>query len=136
MKKKIVKRAIEEMKIARLQVESIEQTLENITPGYAKDRVTGSSPQFPYTAHSITVEGYNNIEREKLVKDLEKKRVEWYRKIRRAERSMREVEPEMQDILRRYYENGQTMEQIGEAIGYSKGRISQKIKDFFEEVED
>nr|WP_290446035.1 sigma factor-like helix-turn-helix DNA-binding protein [Ihubacter massiliensis] len=38
----------------------------------------------------------------------------------------------MQDMLRRYYENGQTMEQIGEATGYTKGRVSQKLKEFFE----
>lgn len=136
MKKKIIKRALEEMKFARLQVGSIEQSLENMVPGYAKDTVKGSSPEFPYTAHSIVIEGNNDLEYRKLMENLNRKRAEWYHKIRLAERAMREVEPEIQDILRRYYENGQTMEEIGKVTGYTKGRVSQKIKEFFEDNKD
>ncbi|MCI7301309.1 hypothetical protein NIA71_01250 [Ihubacter massiliensis] len=132
MNRKVIKRVLEEMKVARLQVMSIEQSLENIIPGFAKDTVVGSSPEFPYTAHPITIEGHNDLEYEKLVADLKQKQTEWYHKIRLAERALREAEPEMQDMLRRYYENGQTMEQIGEATGYTKGRVSQKLKEFFE----
>lgn len=131
MRKGIVKRALEEMKAARLQVDSIEQSLKKINPGVTKDTVRGSSPEFPYTEHPITVEGNSNSERIKLERQLERKRAEYYHKVRLAERAIREAEPEMQDILRRRYELGQSLEEIGEAIGYSKGRVSQKISEYF-----
>ncbi|MCC2864903.1 hypothetical protein LK494_03080 [Anaerovorax odorimutans] len=132
MKKKIIKRALEEMRAAKMQVDSIEKSIETLNQGFAKDTVRGSSPNFPYTEHPITIEGYNNVEREKLIRALDCKRTVWYKKIRLAERVLREVEPEMQDILRRHYELGQTMEQIGKATGYTRARVSQKIKGYFE----
>ncbi len=136
MKRSTIKRAMENLRAARMQVESLERSIRNIRSGYARDSVKASSPNFPYTEYTAVVEGYTEGERQKALADLETKKDRWIHQVRVAERVLNGVEPEMQDILRRYYENGQTMEEIGEALGYTKGRISQKIKNFFAEGKD
>lgn len=136
MKRSTIKKAMENLRAARTQVDSIERSIQNIHSGYAKDSVKASSPNFPYTEHTVVVEGYTEGEHQRALTDLEIKKEHWMHQVRVAERVLNRVEPEMQDILRRYYENGQTMEEIGEALGYTKGRISQKIKVFFSENKD
>lgn len=135
MNRSVTRRALEEVRAAEMQVKGIEDTLEKIKPRMLKDSVRGSSPEFPYTQHTIVMEGEEELARNpeyrKLVKDLNEKKSKLLHNIRVAERTLREADPEMQDILRRKYVNGQTMEEIGEAIGYSKGRVSQKINEFF-----
>ena len=39
------------------EIESLKHQIDNIEPYHAIDSVTGSSPHFPYTAHSIRIEG-------------------------------------------------------------------------------
>ncbi len=136
MKRSTIKRAMENLRAARMQVESLERSIRNIRSGYARDSVKASSPNFPYTEYTAVVEGYTEGERQKALADLETKKDRWIHQVRVAERVLNGVEPEMQDILRRYYENGQTMEEIGEELGYSKSSISTKIKKFFEESKD
>ena len=132
MKKATIKQAMENLKAAKMQVDSIEQSMQNISSGYTKDSVKASSPNFPYTEYTAVVEGYTEGEYQRVLYQLEVKKKCWLHQVRIAERILDRIEPEMQDILRRYYENGQTMESIGEELGYTKGRVSQKIKEFFE----
>ena len=119
----------------RSLVKGIEDELQEIRPQVLKDSVKGSSIDFPYTEHTVVVEGEVGLERDpvykRLKRELNQARTEWLEKIREVESVLRDMDPEMQDILRRYYVNGQTMEEIGEAIGYSKGRVSQKINGYF-----
>ena len=131
MKKATIREALEEMRNTERQVQGLRRSIRKATGRGVGDAVQGSSRTFPYSKHRIRVEG--NSEREKLEKELRKKEEEWAHKARVAERVLNCVEPEMQNILRRYYENGETMESIGEELGYTKGRISQKIKSFFDE---
>lgn len=131
MKKETIRKALENMKNAEQQVQGLQKSIQKVARRGAEDTVQGSSRVFPYSKHSIHIEG--NPEREKLEAELRQKEREWAHKVRVAERVLSRVEPEMQNILRRYYENGETMESIGEDLGYTKGRISQKIKSFFRE---
>ncbi len=102
-----------------------------------KDSVKGSSADFPYTQHTIVVEGEVELEKnpkyKRLKRKLEETRAEWIKKIHEAEEFLGEMDPEIQDILRRYYINGQTMEQIGAELGYVKSAIHKKINAYFKE---
>ena len=136
MSRKITQRELMDVQAMRSLVKGIEDEMQEIKPQVLKDSVKGSSSDFPYTEHTIVVEGEVELEKnpmyKRLKRDLDEARAKWLEKIHEVESYLRDMDPEMQDILRRYYVNGQTMEDIGKAIGYSTGRVSQKIKKYFE----
>ena len=136
MSRKITQRELVDVQAMRSLVKGIEDELMEIKPLVLKDSVKGSSSEFPYTQHTMVVEGEVELEKNptyrRLKRELDEARAEWLEKIRAVESCLRDLDPEMQDILRRYYVNGQTLEEIGYAIGYTKGRVSQKIKSYFE----
>ena len=119
----------------RSLVKGIEDELQEIKPQVLKDSVKGSSADFPYTEHTIVVEGEVELEKnpvyKRLKRDLEQARTEWLDKIREVEDGLKDMDPEIQDILRRYYVNGQTLVEIGKALGYSKSAIHKKINSCF-----
>lgn len=91
----------------------------------AKDYRTGRP-------HSITIAGYGEVSYSEL-KD------RYYRKLRAIQEEIASLEefldgieePQERDIIRLYYVNGLTQEQIAEELGYARETISRKIRDFW-----
>ena len=135
MNRKITQRELMDVQAMRSLVKGIEDELQEIKPQVLKDSVKGSSAEFPYTQHTIVVEGEVDLEKnpmyKRLKRELDEARTEWLEKIREVEQYLRDMDPETQDILRRYYVNGQTLTEIGEALGYSKSAIHKKINACF-----
>lgn len=135
MSRKITQRELMDVQAMRSLVKGIEDELQEIKPQVLKDSVKGSSAEFPYTQHTIVVEGEVDLEKnpmyKRLKRELDEARTEWLEKIREVEQYLRDMDPETQDILRRYYVNGQTLTEIGEALGYSKSAIHKKINACF-----
>ena len=134
---KITQKEFMDVQAMRSLVKGLEDELREIKPQVLKDSVKGSSVDFPYTQHTVVVEGETELEKNpayrKLKRELDKTRTEWLEKIREVEQYLRDMDPETQDILRRYYVNGQTMEQIGTDLGYVKSAIHKKINACFKE---
>ena len=117
-------------------VRGLEIELAMIKAPVLKDSVKGSLPEHPYTQCTVVVEGETVLEEDprykKLSKEVQEKRDEWLAKISEAEEKLADVEPEMQDILRRRYILGQTLAEIGDSKGYTAVAIHKKIKSYFE----
>ena len=64
----------------------------------------------------------------------------YYQKLRQIQQEIAFLEgfldqvedPQTRDILRLYYVNGLTQEQIAEELGYTRETISRKIRDFWQ----
>ena len=135
MDRKMLKQRLKDVKAMSSLVKGLEDTLMKIEPRSLKDSVKGSSPDYPYIQHVVVVEGEedveNNPEYKRLKSDINQKRSEWLEQIREVEAMLQELDPEQQDILRRYYVNGQSLVEIGKELGYSKSAIHKKIKAYF-----
>jgi len=131
----MLKQRLKDVKAMSSLVKGLEDTLMKIEPRLLKDSVKGSSPDYPYIQHVVVLEGEedveNNPEYKKLKSDINQKRSEWLEQIREVEAMLQELDPEQQDILRRYYVNGQSLVEIGKELGYSKSAIHKKIKAYF-----
>lgn len=135
MSRNLTRKECLEVRAAQRMVEGIEEEIKKIAPMTIKDSVRGSSSEHPYTQHVFVIEGAGKLEDDpkyaRLTKELNKRREEWLEKIWHLEEILRDMEPEEQDILRRYYINGQTMEEIGKDLGYAKSSVHKKINSYF-----
>ena len=121
------------------EIEQIKRELETIVPEYVMDSVTGSSVNFPYTQHSIKIEGYD-IER-------------YERKVQRIRNRLKYKMSELveeKDILTEYiyglddsdlrqilmyrYINGLTWEEVGINMGYATITVRAKHDKFLKSI--
>lgn len=102
-----------------------------------KGKVTGSSHDFPYIEQRFTVEMDEPAEAEKQRKNIEKLK----KGIKKAEKEMEEVEKFIEGITDaghreiftyRYIDN-MDVQKVADAVGYTKGRISQIIKKYLKD---
>lgn len=102
-----------------------------------KGKVTGSSHEFPYVEQRFSVEMDEPVEAEKRRKNIEK----LIRDIRKAEREMEEVEKFIEgipdaghrEIFTYRYIDDMDVQKVADAVGYTKGRISQIIKKYLKD---
>lgn len=102
-----------------------------------KGKVTGSSHEFPYIEQRFSVEMDEPVEAEKRRKNIEK----LIRDIRKAEREMEEVETFIEgipdaghrEIFTYRYIDDMDVQKVADAVGYTKGRISQIIKKYLKD---
>lgn len=84
-----------------------------------------------------TVRGPSTIRSDKLRNRIEKKQAKLEEQIEAMENYLDEIEdPVIRDILRLYYANGLTQEEIGKKKNYSRQRIGQLIDEFWAALED
>lgn len=96
------------------------------------DRVTGSSPEHPYTPVSYTIAGYSDRGRAKCITKLREKMSEFKTVL---EEEALEVETWIQsvddsltrDILRLRYIDGLRLQEVASEIGYSDRQVIRKI---------
>lgn len=97
-----------------------------------KGKVTGSSHEFPYIEQRFSVEMNEPIEAEKQRRNIEKLK----KGIQDAEKEMEEVEKFIEgipdaghrEIFTYRYIDDMDVQKVADAVGYTKGRISQIIK--------
>lgn len=94
-------------------------------------KVTGSSADFPYTEVRTSVQMYDPYEEENISRQIRRKEADRLRILK----EQREVEdyingiddPEIKEIFELSFIEGKKQIEVAETIGYSRGRISQKI---------
>lgn len=94
-------------------------------------KVTGSSADFPYTEVRTSVQMYDPYEEENIRRQIRRKESDRLRILKEQE----EVEdyingiddPEIKEIFELHYLEGKKQSEVAEIVGYSRGRISQKI---------
>ena len=94
-------------------------------------KVTGSSADFPYTEVRTTVQMYDPYEEENIRRQIRRKESDRLRILK----EQREVEdyingiddPEIKEIFELSFLEGKKQIEVAEIVGYSRGRISQKI---------
>lgn len=83
--------------------------------------------------HIKTVQGYSTVKSDRLLEKINQKQMELEQKVAELEDYIEEVEEaEMRDIIRLYYVEGYSQEQIGELKGYDRSTIAKKLNRFWE----
>lgn len=94
-------------------------------------KVTGSSADFPYTEVRTSVQMYDPYEEENIRRQIRRKEADRLRILK----EQKEVEdyingiddPEIKEIFELSFLEGKKQIEVAEIVGYSRGRISQKI---------
>lgn len=94
-------------------------------------KVTGSSVDFPYTEVRTSVQMYDPYEEENIRRQIRRKESDRLRILK----EQKEVEdyingiddPEIKEIFELSFIEGKKQIEVAEIVGYSRGRISQKI---------
>lgn len=94
-------------------------------------KVTGSSADFPYTEVRTSVQMYDPYEEENVRRQIRRKEADRLR-ILKEQREIEEYinaidDPEIKEIFELSFVEGKKQIEVAETIGYSRGRISQKI---------
>ena len=112
------------------------------------DIVKGSSPNFPYTEHNISIHGIPlssecNKELTKYKHDLEKEKVQLYKQKRRAQKQKYKIQeyiysvhdPLLRIILKQRYIDRKTWLSISLSLGSSNESYARMLHDRFMEME-
>ena len=132
------RRRLRQYRALKQELESLEGTIEQLSERAAeiptvKGKVTASGLEWPYIEQHVTVEMADPKEADAI-----KRRIR-IKKIRKTEAECLAAEieefiagiPDSMDrqIFELVYLEGKTMQETGEQLGYTKGRISQKISE-------
>lgn len=132
------RRRLRQYRALKQELESLEGTIEHLSERATeiptvKGKVTASGLEWPYIEQHVTVEMADPKE-----SDAIKRRIR-IKKIRKTEAECLAAEieefiagiPDSTDrqIFELVYLEGKTMQETGEQLGYTKGRISQKISE-------
>lgn len=94
-------------------------------------KVTGSSADFPYTEVRTSVQMYDPYEEENVRRQIRRKEADRLR-ILKAQKEVEDYingigDPEIKEIFELSFIEGKKQIEVAEIVGYSRGRISQKI---------
>ena len=132
------RRRLRQYRALKQELESLEGTIEQLSERAmeiptVKGKVTASGLEWPYIEQHVTVEMADPKEADAI-----KRRIR-IKKIRKTEAECLAAEieefiagiPDSMDrqIFELVYLEGKTMQETGEQLGYTKGRISQKISE-------
>ena len=94
-------------------------------------KVTGSSADFPYTEVRTSVQMYDPYEEENIRRQIRRKeadRLQIMKEQREVEDYINGIDdPEIKEIFELSFLEGKKQIEVAEIVGYSRGRISQKI---------
>lgn len=94
-------------------------------------KVTGSSAGFPYTEVRTSVQMYDPYEEENIRRQIRRKeadRLQIMKEQKEVEDYINGIEdPEIKEIFELSFLEGKKQIEVAEIVGYSRGRISQKI---------
>lgn len=114
-----------------IRIENQIQELSERESTVVMGKVTGSSADFPYTEVRTSVQMYDPYEEENVRRQIRRKEADRLRILK----EQKEVEdyingiddPEIKEIFELSFIEGKKQIEVAEIVGYSRGRISQKI---------
>ena len=114
-----------------IRIEERIQELCEREPTVVMGKVTGSSADFPYTEVRTSVQMYDPYEEENVRRQIRRKEADRLLILK----EQKEVEdyingiddPEIKEIFELSFIEGKKQIEVAEIVGYSRGRISQKI---------
>lgn len=117
------------------EIEQLKTQIDNIEPEHSIDMVTGSSIEFPYTKHSIKLEGYDYITYESKVNRirnrLSKKLIELTdEKDKLTEYIYNLKDSDLRQIFIYRYIDGLIWNEIGKKMNYSFETVKKKHNEF------
>ncbi|MSS64587.1 sigma factor-like helix-turn-helix DNA-binding protein [Velocimicrobium porci] len=102
-----------------------------------KGKVKSSMKEHPYIQNHVSVEMYEPVQMDKSSKKILKmkyERTKLVQKKQEIEKYIEDITDFQTKIIFRYkFIEGKTLQEIGELLGYTKGRISQKISEFIKD---
>ena len=102
-----------------------------------KGKVQSSDNEFPYTQRRVSVEMYEPKEADKIKWDIIKKQMQRNKielKMMEIEEFIDSIPPgETKEIFEMYFLQGMKQSEVADTIGYSRGRISQKISEYLKD---
>lgn len=121
------------------EIEQIKQELVCIEPEYAIDSVTGSSTNFPYTKHSIKIEGYDiksyDHKVQRIQNRLNHKIIELVEEKDRLTEYIYSLDSsDLRQILMYRYVKGLIWEDVGANMGYATITVRSKHDKFLKSI--
>lgn len=127
----MTKDRLEKIRALRTEIRLLEADLYKLP--HTKDSVTGSMIEYPYIETTIQITGIDEAAGKALKKKIARRAEQLRRELTDLEEWLESVEnPEMRIILRMYYGQGKSQEEIAEYAGYSRSTVAMKIKRFWE----
>ena len=123
----------------KAEIEQIKEELHTIEPEFGIDAVKGSSKNFPYTEHSIIIEGYDYKTYENKTKRIQnrlnRKIIELVEeKDKLTEYIYKQEDSDLRQILTYRYINGLTWEDVGARMKYASITVRAKHDKFLKSV--
>ncbi|MGH4125612.1 MAG: RNA polymerase subunit sigma-24 [Clostridium sp.] len=121
------------------EIEQIKRELESIEPEYAMDSVTGSSINFPYTQHSIKIEGYDIKSYEHKVQRIQNRLNRKLIELVEEKDMLTEYiysldDSDLRQILMYRYVKGLIWEDVGANMGYATITVRSKHDKFLKSI--
>ena len=114
-----------------IRIENQIQELSERESTVVMGKVTGSSADFPYTEVRTSVQMYDPYEEENVRRQIRRKeadRLLILKKQKEVEDYINGIDdPEIKEIFELSFIEGKKQIEVAEIVGYSRGRISQKI---------
>jgi DNA-directed RNA polymerase specialized sigma subunit len=135
----LTKEELSKLKKIKSEIEQIKRELNNVEPEYTKDSVKGSSPNFPYTEHSIKIQGYDYDsycrKAQRIQNRLNRKLEELIDEKDRINEYIYNLDDsDIRQILSYRYINGLTWEQIGANMNYAAVTVRMKHDEFMKSI--
>ncbi|AKA68530.1 sigma factor-like helix-turn-helix DNA-binding protein [Clostridium scatologenes] len=135
----MTKEELSKLRTISKEIEQIKRELENIEPEYVKDSVTGSSVHYPYTKHSINIEGYDIKNYERKVQRIQNRLHRKVTELIEEKDILTEYiynldDSDLRQILMYRYINGLPWKEIGENMGYGTSTIRLKHSKFLKSL--
>lgn len=131
------KQDLEQLKSIKQEIKALTDEITDLRTRVVTDSVEGSDPEFPYVKHTIKIVGMDVRGLEALGRKLNCKCCQLQQMLFDTELQIEQMEDsELRTIVRLYYRNGLTQEEIGRELGYSQQRIGQKLNGFFQSLKD
>lgn len=100
-------------------------------------KVTGSSKDFPYTEVRTSVlmyEPYENDRINKRIREYEEERLVLLQEVEEVDQYIEAIkDSEVREIFELSFVEGKKQREVADAIGYSRGRISQIISEYLKD---
>ena len=137
----MTKKELETYPTLKKRAEKLKNDIENLRLrdiDSVSGKVKGSSKDFPYTERRFSVEMEVPEERERICKQIEKKKKE----IEELQERMRKIEVfidaieevSTKSVFEYRYLQGMSTESVANEYGYTKGRVSQIVSSYFKRL--
>ena len=121
----------------KIEIKKLAEEVVKAEKSTVADSVIGSRLTVPYDAHIIFIEGVDSFVCIKLKQRLQRKLDELQDLLFKMEEKIDQIpDATIRTIVRLYYRNGLTMDEIGREIHYSRQWVSKLLDNFFESMKE